>query len=543
MSWRDLPARRGWIGAGAGVAAAVVSGLCWVLASPPYGLWPLGWLAALPIAWAIDRAPTPRRAGLLGGAAAFTFTVGGFPWMIYLLRTNAHLATPLAVLGLALLAAYHGVLYLVGARLTRALRDRRRDDPRGPYPMALCLPIGFFVVEIVLPAPFPFSLALTQTEVGPIRALAAFAGTAGITALLTAAAGAAYDAATRTTRRGWPALGVLAFAAVAAVGSTRVDGDGASRTVVIGLVQPNRRVDLPRDEREDEVSHLRALQTASRALEEAGADLVVWSEVAYPFSVPRRLDRDVDRSHPLSLRGGTRGPLLVGAGTTEGNRTWNSAILVAPDGRFLGRADKIHRMVGSEYNPLVEHFPSLEKYMPDGAGHYEGGDVPRVLTVDVDGKPLRLVVMICLEDVVPSYGRELAALEPDLIVNITNDTWFDIDAEPLEHEALARYRTVEMGVPMIRVVNTGPSSYVDRDGRVVARTPVRRDHPPETLLATVKLGPRARSLYAAIGGWLTWAVALGALGWWLAPAIVQRVRRRRAPAPAATREPARKRRR
>ena len=530
VRWQDRPAQPGRVGWLWGLGAAVVSGVLWVLAAQPWTLWPLGWIAAVPAAWALDRAPTRRRAGVLGGVVALVFTVGGFHWMTYLLRVNAHLPTPVAWLGLIILGAYHGVVFLIGARLTRALRDRRRDHARGPWPMALCLPLGFVVVEVAIWTPFPFSLALGQAGVAPLRHLAAAASTVGITALMTGFAGAIYDAATRTERRWHPAAGVAAFAAVLALGSIRLDTDGAARQVTIGVVQPNRRVDVRYSSRQL-AAHLAQLRQASRQLEDAGADVVVWSEVAYPFDVPRDLTADVEPRHPLSIRGTTTGPLLIGAVTTDDRRHWNSAILVAPDGRFLGRADKIHRMIGSEYNPLVEWFPSLAAYMPDGgAGGYARGAGPTILSVDVDGQPVRLAVMVCLEDVVPSHGRELAALHPDVLVNLTDDTWFDLDAEPYQHEALARFRAVEVGVPLVRAVNTGPSSVIDRDGGFLARVGTARDAPPRTTLATVTIGRRARSLYAFAGGVITWGAALGALAWWLGPwlaALPARVRRRR----------------
>ncbi|MEZ4399733.1 MAG: apolipoprotein N-acyltransferase [Kofleriaceae bacterium] len=526
--WLAAPARPGRAGWLAGLAAAVASGVLWILASPPYGVWLLGWLAPWPVAWAIDQAPTPRRAGLWGGGAALVFTVGGFHWMIYLLEVNAHLPTALAVLGLALLGGYHGLVFMLGARLTRALRDRRRDDPRGPWPMALCLPLGYLVVEVVVWTPFPFSVALGQAAVGPLRHLAAFASSVGIVAIMAAVAGAGYDALTRSRRRWQPAAGVAAFIVIAVIGSVRVDDDRAPRTITVGLVQPNARVDVPRSSREL-AGHLEQLRRASRELEDRGADLVVWSETAYPFGIARDRTEDVDRAHPLSIRGTTTGPLLIGAVTvSDDDDRYNSAILVDPDGRFLGRDDKIHRMIGSEYNPLVERFPALEKYLPDGAGSYAGGTRPELLTVTIAGHPVRLAIMVCLEDVIPSFGRELAALDPDLIVNLTNDTWFDLDAEPHQHEGLARFRAVEVGVPMVRAVNTGPSSVIDRDGRIIARSETRRDGPPTTLLVPVRVGPRARSLYAAVGGPLTWGAALAALGWWLGPGVVARVRRRRA---------------
>jgi apolipoprotein N-acyltransferase len=245
MSWLDRAAAPGRPGIVIGLVAAVVSGLAWTLAAQPHQLWWLGWLAPLPVAWVIDRAPTRRRAGLYAGLAALVFTVGGFHWMTYLLRVNAHLPTPLAWLGLVLLGAYHGLVFLVGARLTRALRDRRREHPRGPWPMALCLPLGFVVVEVVLPTPFPFSLSLGQIDLAPLRHLAAFASTVGIVAIMTAVAGAAYDALTRPTRRWRPAAGVAAFIAVAAIGSVRLDDDRPRRTITIGIVQPNAPVDVP----------------------------------------------------------------------------------------------------------------------------------------------------------------------------------------------------------------------------------------------------------------------------------------------------------
>jgi apolipoprotein N-acyltransferase len=322
---------------------------------------------------------------------------------------------------------------------------------------------------------------------------------------------------------------VVVFAGILAAGSVRWGGGGAVRTVRVGIVQPNARVDVELH-MPLAVHRIGQLRRATRALEDGGAEVVVWSETAFPLDLPRDLAADNPRNHPLSLRGSARGPLIIGAVTTDDHgRRWNSAIVVAPDGAFLGRQDKIHRMIGSEYNPLIETFPSLEKYMPQGAGSYAGGDRVALLTVPVRGGDLRVGIMICLEDVVPSHGRELAALDPDLLVNLTNDTWFDLDAEPHQHEALARFRAIEVGVPLVRAVNTGPSSVIDVDGAIVARTATRRDDPPTTLLVDVPIAPRLHSLYATTGGWITWGVALAAVGWWLGPWLLRwRQRRKRA---------------
>ena len=521
-----LPGRPGRTGAIAGCLAGFVGGLLWVLASPPVGWWPLAWLAGFPTLWAIDRAATPRRAGLYGGLTAVGFTVAGFHWMVHLLETNAHLPTVVAVFGLWVLAALHGLVYLIGARLIRGLRDRRRDHARGPWPMALCAPLGFAVVEILLWTPFPFSFALTQAGVGPIRALSAGFGPTGITTLMIAVAGAGYDLiAGRRQARGRVVGGVVLFTTVLAVASLRRSGDGPTSTVRIGIVQPNQSTVGARGRTE-----LLNLRRATDALAAQGAELVVWSEASLPFALDRDQVRDGPPGSGARIRGTSTVPILLGTLTTDDrNRVWNSALLLASDDRIVGRVDKIHRMIGSEYNPLIEWFPSARALMPEGAGSFQRGPAPVILTADLGGRPLRVAIMVCLEDVLPSFGRELTALEPDLIINLTNDTWFDTGAEPYQHEALARLRTVEMGLPMIRAVNTGPSSALDRDGNFLGRTVVRGASgrlPADTLLVDVPIGPRARSFYASWGGPLSWLIALGALAWWLVPGLIGWGRRR-----------------
>ena len=491
----------------AGVGAAVLGGVLWVLAAPPIGLWPLAWIAAAPTLWAIDRAPTARRAGLLGGLTAAVFTIGGFPWIVGLLTRFGQLPGAVATIGLLVLAAIHGVVFLLGARLVRSLRDpstpgslrepsaqgERVIRKRGPLPLALCGALGAFAVEVVGWTPFPFSLgAIALNDVGPVRALSAALGPAGITALVVAAAGALVDAATERGRRRWlPAAGVAGFAVLLAVGSIRTGG-GATRTIQVGLHH---------------------------------ADLVVWSEASYPFPLPRTLDGDHDATRAARIRRGFTIPVVIGAITTAGRDHYNSAIMVLPDDRFAGRHDKVHRMIGSEYNPILEWFPSAAKIMPAGAGAYAGGDRAVLLEAVVDGAPVRIAALVCLEDVMPGFGRELAALDPDLVVNVTNDSWFG-NHEPLQHEALARYRPVEIGAPLVRAVNTGPSSIIDADGRFVARTEVVEGGAPATLLADVTIGGRRHSFYAAWGGPLGWLIAGGSIAWWLLPGLIARFRRR-----------------
>src|SRR5688572_31847108 len=61
----------------------------------------------------------------------------------------------------------------------------------------------------------------------------------------------------------------------------------AAPRIQVGLVQPNEQVKIGVQDLAADRDRLTAMQLASMQLERAGADLVVWSESAYPMDLPR----------------------------------------------------------------------------------------------------------------------------------------------------------------------------------------------------------------------------------------------------------------
>ena len=49
---------------------------------------------------------------------------------------------------------------------------------------------------------------------------------------------------------------------------------------------------------------------------------------------------------------------------------------------------------------------------------------------------------------------------------MTNDGWFEHSIATRQHLANARLRTVETGLPLLRVADTGVTCFIDRYGRV-----------------------------------------------------------------------------
>jgi apolipoprotein N-acyltransferase len=167
----------------------------------------------------------------------------------------------------------------------------------------------------------------------------------------------------------------------------------------------------------------------------------------------------------------------------------------------------------------------------------------------------RFGVLICYEDTDTELARRYVDPEekqPDFLVNITNDGWFDGTAEHEQHLAICRFRAIESRRSIARCVNMGISAVVDGNGRVLApellgqgegahlwEIGARPAELPEArwgdfkkkagvLLATVPIDHR-ESLYARLGDWLPWTC------WGLvAFLLLITMRRKQTAAPAAS---------
>jgi apolipoprotein N-acyltransferase len=463
------------------IGLAVLSGVLWVMACADIDIWPLAWIAMLPALWAIDRAPTTRRALLFGWITGLVANLGGFYWITGLLTRFADFSLPLAALGTFALAAYQALVFLLFAWAVRGIRASFAARRGAPLPMALVAPLVMVTFELLVPFIFPWYLAITQAWVLPVIQIAELTGPLGVTALLLAVNGAIYDVWREPSRRRKlvPAIGAAAFLASAlAFGFLRIHQVEAARqqapSLAVGVVQGNIGFDEKGLNRQElAASQLRGLQQMSAELEAQGAELLMWSESAYPYRVSRRAAGDFPEDHLARIRRGFDAPLLLGAVTAdpaESPYPYNSALLLESDGSFSGRFDKIFLLIFGEYIPLLETFEWVEKLVPDASGHFSRGEEIVTFDFDHEGETYRLGPLICYEDILPSFGRELGSHHPHLLVNLTNDAWFGDTAAPWQHLALSVFRAVEIRSDLVRSVNTGVSAYIDATGRVAAST-------------------------------------------------------------------------
>jgi apolipoprotein N-acyltransferase len=483
-----------------------LSGCLWFLAVTPFDLSALAWIAALPMLLAVDRAPTFRQALFLGWWAGVIETAGGFYWLIDVMQRFADFPLPAAAFVFLLFCAARAVIFLLFTGIVRGIRERRR------VPMTVLAPIVMVGCELVVPQLFPCGQWISQAWHPLVIQIAELTGPLGITALLMLVNGALYDLAVNPRAARYPAVAAAALSAAAlifgAVRMRQVDAIVAQAPrLKVGLVQPNFAYTVDGEfSRDEAIRELTALQVQSRRLQQAGAQLIVWSEGAYPVTLPRDFSADFSSESLGMIRRGFDAPVIIGADMYEPTHedAFNSAILIGADGRAVGHYDKVRLLAFGEYIPGIETFPWLRKFLPEGTGRFTAGKGPGLLTLQrPGGQAWKLGPVICYEDILQGFLRGVGQLHPNLLVNLTSDSWFGADTEPWEHLALAVFASVELRVSMVRAVNSGVSALIDPNGRLLRTTyaddPYRNPRAADGIVVSAPLMPGGNTVYSAVG--------------------------------------------
>ncbi len=127
------------------------------------------------------------------------------------------------------------------------------------------------------------------------------------------------------------------------------------------------------------------------------------------------------------------------------------------------------------------------------------GDGPRVFKVD----ELSIAPTVCIETAVERViPRQLADLYcqkqmPDVVINVTNDRWFDHSSVVEHHLRCARFVAIACRRPILISANGGPTAWIDSSGRIVERLP---NDGNGYLLVKPQLDPRT-SPYLTIQDW------------------------------------------
>lgn len=479
-------------------AAAIACGLLYFLAFPGMDLWPLGFVALVPLRIALY-GQTPKRALWLGWLSGMTMVSCGFYWLLDMMRAFSGFSTPLCLFFVEAISA------IMAARIAFFAWLFVRCERNG-WPAGLSFLATFVASELAFPVLFFWSFGAVSHPVPVLTQVADLGGIYAAGLVMVAFNWAVAELILGRLRgetlalRRWVPFACVPVAAViyGAIRIPQLDARVAAAPVgKVGLVQAN--MGLMEKRHEHERGLLRHIRATKQMLREAPLDLVLWSESSVMSPI---LADDAPEVLPEYFTRRLGVPTVFGAvlydNVSDARRHafYNSVLLSDKDGNVVGRYDKQELVAFSEHMPFGEEFPILFEISPNSSNFRAGTHAaPLVLGQH------HIAAMVCNDDVSPSLGnRLLKDPDTDLLVNLTNDAWFGDTTEPWIHLALAKFRAIEHRRFFVRSTNSGVSAFIDPVGRVVQHSDTFRE---ETMTGSIHW-LKGRTVYELLGDWPYW---------------------------------------
>lgn len=438
---------------------ALLAGALCVFGFAPLGIFPIPVLALAVLFALWQRAGTPRIAAWLGFAFGLGLFSAGISWIYVALHDYGDMPMLLALPGTLLFAAFLA-LFPASAGYAQA-----RFIVAKPARTVLVMPAAWVLVEWVrgtIFTGFPW-LTLGYAHSGsPLAGYAPLLGVYGVSLVAGVSAGLLVILwQARGSKPGKLALVALlmlwgAGALLRSVAWTQPHGEPFTVALVQGNIAQNLKF--------NEDALVGTLETYRRLASQNEARLTVLPETALPL-----LRHEVPQNYVQRLRDHARqsgGDMIVGVFERSNGSYYNSVFT-------LGSADeqyyrKHHLVVFGEFIPLR---PLLGWFI-NGVLDIPMGDLARgddsQAPLNVAGQ--RVAVNICYED---AFGEEIIRALPQatLLVNVTNDAWYGHSYAAAQHNQISQMRALETGRMMLRATNTGVTSIIGTDGKVLQRLP------------------------------------------------------------------------
>lgn len=469
--------RKGW----QACALAAALGVATNLAFPPVWFWPAMAVGLSGLIWIIDGARLQANPGrsftLRVGAFFFGQYLVGFHWVAaaFLVNPGAHLA----FIWMAVLLLPGGLAALMAGMMRIAFLFWSPGPAR-----LIVFSVGLTLAEWVrghLFGGFPWNLpGMIWEPGGAISQSVSLWGVYGLSAVSVfamASPGALADARPRgqTASRAGPfLLSAIVFGSLWGWGEQRLAAPPAGPPgPVVRLVDTGAPQAV-----KDDTANLGVISQRFRRLsgadEPGAAPIVIWPEGALPtwlFADPDEFDRVTEwMGRRRLIIGVTRAERVAGAGGKPEIRAYNSLAVLSgdmPERRPIVY-DKHMLVPFGEFTPLREiaamiGIPTLQELAKDG---FYPGRRPETISSAPGVPPFG--PLICYEAIFPGLmtpGDE----RPRWLVNISNDSWFGHLSGPWQHDAQARFRAIEEGLPMARAAAGGVTSMIDAYGRRTAQ--------------------------------------------------------------------------
>ena len=191
-----------------------------------------------------------------------------------------------------------------------------------------------------------------------------------------------------------------------------------------------------------------------KLINDSKSDYIIFAENNFPYLI------DKNNLDPLNTFIKDNKKVIIGATTIKDSDYYNSFFLLEKN--KIQTFDKQILVPFGEFLPFRKYLNFME--IISGSTDYQKGDAERIITTSDN---LKILPIICYEIVFDKIFNNINKKEIDILVNITNDSWFGTTSGPYQHFYISRIKALVANKSLLRVSNNGISAIIDNNGKII----------------------------------------------------------------------------
>ncbi|PPR45664.1 MAG: Apolipoprotein N-acyltransferase [Alphaproteobacteria bacterium MarineAlpha5_Bin8] len=213
-------------------------------------------------------------------------------------------------------------------------------------------------------------------------------------------------------------------------------------------------------DRNKNLSQQNTMEEITKIIQMNKSDLLVFSENDFPYIVEslNQLKFLQDMMHEDQT-------IIIGATKKDNSKYFNTLFSIQKNN--ILEFDKIKLVPFGEFLPFRKYLNFFNIIV--GQNDYSIGEKNRHILISNN---ISILPIICYEIIFFNDLINKENFESNLLVNITNDSWFGELSGPYQHFYITRKRAVEFNKTLIRVSNNGISAIIDELGNIISHIPL-----------------------------------------------------------------------
>ena len=434
---------------------ALICGLVFSLGFAPLDLWVLS-ILSISVLLNVLNEHSKKESFLIGYLFGFGMWLTGISWLYVSIHYHGNVSIIgsafLILIFISILSLYSGLLFLLHSYLKLSNFSSLR---------LLSLPVAWVVIELLrsyLFTGFPWLISGTMLADTLVDGFTPIIGAQGNSFYLVLMSSCIYEIFTKRDQRRSPLL--FSFFLIFTVASSyflkSFEWTNAEDEIFVSLHQPN--LTLEEKWSQPGIIHTQGMIYKAIEMAEEG-ELIVFPETALILS-----EKD-NKSfiETMRLKASQKNITLI-SGIVEREEDYTMKNRLQAFGETNTYYDKLKLVPFGEFIPFQQYLGSFLDIIGLNLTNTLPGDSIRPIN---KGK-YSISPSICYEIAFDELIRKTAK-DSQLLLTVSNDTWFGESLGPIQHLEIAQNRALEHKKPLIRATNSGISAIISQNGEIIER--------------------------------------------------------------------------